>query len=68
MKTVVMKDLTEKRTVKMRGLIERRTERMIKIVVMIARNRMHLKSNNTLSIQDAQICLSLLRRMVKKLA
>ena len=63
-----MKDLTEKRTVKMRGLIERRTERMIKIVVMIVRNKMHLKLNNTLSIQDAQICLSLLRRMVKKLA
>ena len=63
-----MKDLTEKRIVEMRGLIEERTGEMIKIVVMIARNMIHLKLNNTLWIPDAQICSSILKRKVKKLA
>ena len=68
MKTVVMKDLTEKRTVEMRGLIEEKTGEMIKIVVMIARNMIHLKLKNTLWIPDAQICSSILKMKVKKLA
>ena len=58
----------EKRTVKMRSLIEEKTRKMIKILAMIARNMIHLKLKNTLWIPDAQICSSILKRKVKKLA